>query len=229
MSYSKDMLMIKGMKFIEDFTALNSSSAETYKVLKKVGLSGSVFNNWKQRMVDGKARVNAETYQKLIDVSGLSYDDYFIEKTTLSKKKTTVAAPKVKQTRMKNGIVVTTYSSTKTSDSKTSTDSNNSSRDEFKSKISSFKNHMVVYRKLLGLSTSDMENSYGISKYSYIEKGDEVLSVSTYFKICNIFMGVYGRLPESSLKSGFIDLASAYNDICIRIIYFGTSTKKGGK
>lgn len=226
MAGSKNKLLIKGKQFVEDFTALNSSNKETLEVLKKVGLSPSIFNNWKHRtQEDGTLKVNAETFDKLIDVSGLSYDDYFIEKIVYKteKKKT----PKIRQTQMKNGVVVTTYIKT---ESKSEETQKNSMRNELKLKISSFKDHMVIYRKLLGLSTSDMETLYGISNYGNIEKGDEVLSVSTYFLISSIFMAVYGRLPNSPLKNGFIDLASSYNDICINIIYFGAANKKkGGK
>jgi len=221
MSASKNVLVIKVADFIKDFRELNSSYAEMVKVLKTLGLSEGIFYNWKSRMTpEGLGRVNAETYNSLISVSGLSYDDYFVEKANTKRPKTNKSnTPKVHYQAMKNGIKVATYS--KPADApKTQTINMPAEIDFGMNVVACFKKHMQVYRRLLGIHTSTMVETYGIDNYAAIEDNREPLSITTYIKISKIFMTEYNKLPESPLKDAFTDLAKKYKDIIIQVVYF---------
>lgn len=220
----KKTIIIKGRNFISDFKALCSSPEEVFNSFKKAGLSNSVFYNWTFRTnSEGEVSVSEDVFNKLCDISGLDRSDYFIsEKRGYATKPKT---RKVNSTRLKNGITVTTYTKAENSDVSATTDS---TKTAFALNISNFRDHMEVYRKLLGISTSDIVDNYHIDNYVNIANGREVLSISTYFALSAIFISAYKALPDSPIKVAFYDLASKYNDIFVQAIYFGDNIKKKG-
>lgn len=229
MTWCKDRILIKGQKFIEDFKSLNSSHTEVVHALKSCGLSAQVFINWRARAdADGNCIAAEGTLRKLCAVSGLTYEDYFVKKlparktaNEISKTSVTRKTKTVHRQKLKNGVVVTTY----TSDSANKTDTKPVQVDELHAKISSFRSHLVVYRKLLGLSKTDMQQALNSDTYPDIESGNAVMSVSTYIKISNILMKTYILMTTDTPKSPIIDafdtLASEYNDIYIQSVFFG--------
>lgn len=244
MAGSKDMILIKGREFIQDFKSLNSSGSEVTKSLKAAGLSAQTFYNWSYRMnEDGTSRVSEAVFAKLCEVSGLSYGDYFIARTTYFRnpKAKKQKASGCRQKRLKNGITITTYTRNKDTADKVDTVNtvDNASTDNKESKcidvkkdmfaVSSFRHHMIIYRKLLGISTSDMEDVYGILDYKGIENGTATLSISTYMKLSGIFMDAYKKLDNPVIKNAFEELAANYNDIYIKVVYFGDVIAKRGR
>ena len=225
MSGCKDRILFKGKQFVEDFKSLNSSYAEVVSALKRCGLSAQLFTNWRARAdANGNYTAAETTLRKLCAVSGLTYDDYFIKslaKNKTTRKKTTKTPSTSKKSihtcKMKNGVVVTTYTSapgSKNDDNKTHTV-------ELHSKLSSFKNHLIVYRKLLGISTSEMKELLNIENYSDIENGKATMSVSTYIAISGAILDQLKITASPQIKSAFILVATEYNDIYIRSTYFG--------
>lgn len=228
MARSKAEVIVKVLDFINDFKALNSSPAEVLSALKGEGLSEGTFWNWKSRADEkGYAVVSESTFTRLCEVSGLSYADYYIgervRKTTTHPK-----SNKVHSSRLKNGVRVTVYTKPDMPKSETPSEP---VKDELAIRLSSFRNHMEVYRKLLGISTSTITGDYNIENYNDIVNGKEVLSISKYIKISKIFMDTFNNFPTSPLKDAFIELATMYNDIYIGIIYFGDTVgrKKKGR
>lgn len=220
MGRSKSEVIVKVVDFINDFKALNSSPSEVLVALKNEGISKGTFWNWKSRADEkGYAAVSESTFTRLCEVSGLSYADYYIGERVY--KTTKPRKPKaVHSTRLKNGVKVTTY--TRVEPEKKPEVLN----DDFALNLTSFKNHMEVYRKLLGINTSTLVNDYGIDNYTDIVNGKDALSISKYFKLSKIFMDAYKIYPESPLKDAFKELAMSYNDIYVGIIYFGDTLKK---
>lgn len=219
MARSKSEVIVKVIAFMDDFKALNSSPAEVISALKNEGISKGLFWNWRNRSdVQGNATVSKDIFTKLCEISGLSYADYYVgERVGKAKPHKTKT---VHSTRLKNGVKVTTY--TKVEPEKKPEVLN----DDFALNLTSFKNHMEVYRKLLGINTSAITNDYGIDNYVNIVNGKDVLSISKYFKLSKIFMDTYKDYPESPLKDAFRELAFNYNDIYVGIIYFGDTLKK---
>ena len=232
---AKDLILFKGQKFIEDFKSLNSSYTEVVESLKKVGLSASIFYNWTHRMdADGNSRTSSEILHKLCDVSGLTYEDYYIkpfkkrarrkkgERVFVSPEVYAAHVAKVNSHKMKNGVVVTTY----TSNPAAKKDIGPEQVDELHSKISSFRSHLIVYRKLLGLSKTDMQQALSLDTYPDVESGNAIMSVSTYIKISNLLMKTYTAMPDSSITRAFNTLATEYADIYIQSIFFGNKSSK---
>lgn len=219
----KDAIVIKARDFVHDFKALNSGYNEISKTLKELGYSPSLMYNWMTRLYDdGLATVSESCVRKLCEVSGLSFDDYYVRPYASST--TPKPTKKVTSSRLKNGIRVTTYSTTTVEEKPKSAITT-----QFALNISSFRSHMEIYRKLLGIHTSTLTDDYNIKNYTDIESGKDGLSVSTYFTLCQIFLAEYDKLLTSPLKTAFEDLAKTYNDIYVSIVYFGDSTKKKGR
>lgn len=215
----KSAIIIKGAEFVRDFRSLNSSLAEITKALAKAGLSAGTLYNWETRSQEtGVARVAGDSFKALCDISGLSYEDYYVGPATYPRKHPAKTVHKnVNSKRLDNGVVVTTYSSIEMEKGVNKP----TSAAVAHLKIKNFRDHVEVYRKLLGLSTAMLVNDYHIENYPDIEAGKNTLSVSTYFKLCEIFMTEYNRLSDGALKNAFKELATSYQDICIKIIYFG--------
>lgn len=228
MAKEREMILVKARDMMNDFMALNSSRKETMKVLKEADLNPKLFEVWQYKMKQDTdtLRIHAETLRKLCSISGLSYDDYFIGNTSYRKdpSKPTMTKVNTKSKKLKNGIVVTTYIKEPKKPAVV-----DSAKKELTLRLSSFRTHMEIYRKLLGLLVSDMEESFGISDYADIENGSKILSISTYFEISKIFIDRFKVLPESPLKTAFSDLATNYNDIYIKIVYFGDTVKRRGR
>ena len=221
---SSKMITIRGSEFMKDFKELTSSQTEMLAQFKKAGLSASVFYNWTHRLeADGTCRVSKDTYKRLVDISGLSYDKYYIGETSYFKSPSSPrkSASNVKTVRLKNGITVSTY--TKPAEDPIKPAEN--PKDTFQLALSSFRSHLEIYRRLLGIHTSTMVNTYNISNYIDIEDGKVVLSLSTYFLLSKIFIEQYNALEASPLKKAFEDLAASYNDIYVSSLYFGDSVK----
>ena len=213
----KKTFVVNVKKLVEDFSSLNSSPSEIRKSLTDSGLNPNLFANWKHRMSEnGTLGVRISTLEKLSEISGLSYKDYIIpnEKPT---RKPYMSRLNVRSKRLNNGVVVTTYVKGEEPSETNSTQGTSI----MASCISSFKSHMEIYRKLLGLSRAELEESFKIYNYSEIEAGNDVLSISTYFDLSKVFIDTYNNLEDSPLKKAFYDLASAYNDIYVKTVYFG--------
>ena len=216
-----DAIIIKAKAFVHDFKSLNSGYNEITKTLKDLGYSASLLYNWTTRMdSEGNAKVSEACVRKLCEISGLSFDEYYVGPVSSKAPKST--QKKVTSSTLKNGIRVTTYSKPQS----TKPDPTQVKTSKFALNISSFKTHMEIYRKLLGIHTSTLVDDYGIKNYADIESGKDSLSVSTYFTLCQIFLAEYDKLLSSPLKTAFEDLAKTYNDIYVSIVYFGDTSKK---
>lgn len=236
MGVSRTLSVIKARNFIADFKGLCSSRAEVLAAFEKVGLSSCVFTNWQHRMGDDDTlRVNDEVFRTLCEVSGLSYNDYFIKSTTYRKNPKTNGKPsaKVHSHKMKNGVRVTTYIKTEDTPSNATAIESAAANvaGELLEAIIDFKRHMEVYRKLLGVSTADLVDDYGVENYAEIVSGKDSLSLSKYVLISAIFMEKFNSMTDGPLKVAFEDLATKYNDIYIQSIFFGNTEKrkKGGR
>lgn len=210
-------VLVNVKKLAEDFSALNSSPREVRQSLADSGLNSNLFSNWKHRMSEeGTLGVRISTLEKISEISGLSYKEYIIPNAKPTRKPY-MSRLNVHSKKLNNGVVVTTYRKDEESSESNSTQETSI----MAMRISSFKSHMEIYRKLLGLSRGELEESFKISGYSEIEAGNAVLSISTYFNISKVFIDTYNDLKDSPLKKAFYDLASAYNDIYVSIVYFG--------
>lgn len=232
----KIVILVKSKAFINDFEILFPTLAEKKKAFKKAGVSDNTFDAWKTR-VQGleEGRITKDIFEKLCTVSSLPYEDYFIKEVSYrlnpaeSKTKS-----KVKTTRLKNGVVITTTYANGKSKQETNTSLSKpqvSDKNGFALKITSFRHHMEIYRRLLGVPYDVVLTK--VPNYADIEAEKEVLSIASYFVISRILMDAYRKTPDSALKTAFTDLAMNYNDIYIDILYFGDATpnkkrRKGG-
>ena len=223
----KDVVLIKATEFIADFKSLNSAPSEITKTLEKCGYHKNLLYNWdaKAKAKGGELRVSKDIFLLLCDISGLSVEDYLISygKSPKAKKASNSGSTQKITHVKKNGYSVTTY--IQKTNSKAKSDEVESGREQFAFRLTSFRNHMQVYRRLLGLTTTVMRDDYKIDNYMDIEDGKVVLSIATYFTLSKIFMDKYNALPNSAIKTAFADLAATYNDIFVDVIYFGDVMK----
>ena len=231
MGTTKTLSVIKAKNFIADFKGLCSSRTEVLAAFKKAGLGRTVFTNWKHRMGDdGIISVNDDAFRSLCEVSGLSYDDYFIKSTTYRKnpKNSGKTSAKVRSHKMKNGVRVTTYTKTEDAPSNKNTVETVAANvaGELHSALVDFRRHMEVYRKLLGLSIATLTDDYGVENYANIESGKDSISMSKYILISAIFMEKFNNMADSPIKTAFEDLATSYHDIYIQSIFFGDTKKR---
>lgn len=232
----KDVVLIKAIKFISDFKSLSSSPSEVAKTLEKSGYHKNLLYNWeaKAKANGGELRVSKDAFLHLCDISGLCVNDYFISygKNSRAKKTPNPTATQTITYVKKDGYSVTTYAKKPQAKSSAAPEvaspETASDREQFAFRLTSFRNHMQVYRRLLGLTTAVMRDDYKIDNYMDIEDGKVVLSIATYFTLSKIFMDKYNALPNSAIKTAFADLAADYKDIFVDVIYFG-DIKKNNK
>ena len=226
MAGKREMILIDGESFIRDYKEKFPTRHQLRQTMVVAQLAQDSFDRFRRKLgTSGELRLYKDTYKRLCTIANFDYDTYFLEETTYKKSS---EKPRVKKTsttsktKYKNGVTATVYTKNEVAPKAPSKDIMKST---FALNISSFRSHIEIYRKLLGLSIDTLISDYNLDNYEAIENGSETLSISTYFKLSQIFVDTYNALPETALKKAFADLASTYHDIYVGIIYFGDNVK----